>query len=76
MARTFSNGHALLDALLKFFKMETDKDLAAAFGVQPAAISKIRIGVNRVSPEMILKVHRMTRWPIDRILLLADYEEA
>jgi len=75
MARTFSCEHTLLDALLKFYKLETDRELAALFGVQPAALSKIRIGINRVSPEMILKVHKMTNWPVDRIILLSNYED-
>lgn len=75
MARTFSCDHTLLDALLKFYKLETDRELSVMFDVQPAALSKIRIGINRVSPEMILKIHKMTKWPVDRIMLLAGYED-
>lgn len=66
--------HAMVDALLKHIGVETDRDLAAALGVQPSAISKIRTGTNDVSPEMIIKIHKLTKWPLERIEFLAQSE--
>lgn len=66
--------HAMVDALLKHVGVETDRDLAAALGVQPSAISKIRTGTNDVSPEMIIKIHKLTKWPVERIEMLAQTE--
>ncbi len=63
---------ALVDALLKHFGVDTDKELAEHLGVQPPAVSKIRTGTNAVSPDMVIKIHKMTKWPISRIEFLGE----
>lgn len=66
--------NALVDALLKHMKLGTDRELAEYLEVKPSAVSKIRTGTNVVSSEMILKIHKLTKWPVERIEMLAQTE--
>ena len=64
--------NALLDAVSAHLGLSTDKMLAHAMCIQPSAISKIRNMPNRkVSAQVILSIHKLTGWPVDRIEVLA-----
>ncbi len=64
--------NALLDAVAAHLGLTNDRMLAHALRVQPSAISKIRnITKKKISAQMILSVHKLTGWPIDRIEVLA-----
>jgi len=62
--------HPLLDALRKEFKWSSDGVMAEELGVLRSGLSKFRHGTNQVSAEFILKVHKRTGWPVERIEFL------
>ena len=59
--------HRLLDKLREEFALPSDGHLCAKLRVSRSTLSKIRHGTNNVSADFILRVHRVTGWPIDRI---------
>ena len=68
MPRTLTNAHELLDAVKEHLDIAEDGLLANALSVQPSCISKIRNGTNKVSAQMILKIHLLTRVPVEELL--------
>jgi plasmid maintenance system antidote protein VapI len=68
MPRTLTNAHELLDAVKEHLDITEDGLLANALSVQPSCISKIRNGTNKVSAQMILKIHLLTRVPVEELL--------
>lgn len=62
--------HPLLDALRKEFGWSSDGVMAEELGVLRSGLSKFRHGTNNVSAEFILKVHKKTGWPVERIEFL------
>ncbi len=62
--------HALLDYLIKAFKLRNNAELAKALGVTEGAISKIRHGINKVNAEFILRVYDKTDMSIEEIRAL------
>lgn len=62
--------HPLLDALRKEFGWSSDGVMAEELGVLRSGLSKFRHGTNNVSAEFILRVHKKTGWPIERIEFL------
>ena len=70
MPKPTTEPHALLDALKQAYKLDTDKELAEFLELPPSAVSKVRIGNNGPSAFFILKVHKATKWPVERIEFL------
>ena len=70
MPKPTTESHALLDALKQAFKLDSDKELSEFLDMPPSAISKVRIGNNGPSAFFILKVHKATKWPVERIEFL------
>lgn len=77
MARPMGSGnyevrvpHSLLDALRKEYRFRSDGQLCEFLDVSRSTISKFRHGINEVSADFILRVHKKTGWPVDRIELL------
>lgn len=47
----------LIDSLIDIYNLKNDAALCRALEFRPPVISKIRNGVNQVSPEVILRMH-------------------
>jgi predicted transcriptional regulator len=62
--------HPLLDAMRSEYSLTSDGGLCEFLGVSRSNVSKFRHGVNKISAEFIIRVHKKTGWPIDRIELL------
>ena len=62
--------HPLLDAMRREFGWSSDGVMAEELGVMRSGLSKFRHGTNQVSAEFILKVHKKTGWPVERIEFL------
>jgi len=66
--------HVALDAVKSHFKIDSDRELAKILGVLPSGVCKIRNKVhgshNGLPAEWIIAIHKVTKWPIDRIELL------
>lgn len=60
-------GNNVFNAIMREFKIPSDRQLAAVLGVSPPHICKIRQGKLTFGPVMILKTHDATDWPIKRI---------
>jgi transcriptional regulator with XRE-family HTH domain len=61
------NSGKLFDYVMKKQNLKTDSQLAAYLGMSTPNISKIRNGINNVSPGSILTVHDTTGMSIKRI---------
>jgi plasmid maintenance system antidote protein VapI len=59
--------HPLLDQLKWEFALSTDGKLCDFLGVKRSTVSKIRHGTNGISSDFILRVHKTTGWPVERI---------
>jgi plasmid maintenance system antidote protein VapI len=59
--------HPLLDQLKWEFALSSDGQLCDFLKVSRSTMSKIRHGINSVSADLILRVHKTTGWPVDRI---------
>ena len=70
MPKPITEPHALLDALKQAYKLDSDKELSEFLELPPSAVSKVRIGNNGPSAFFILKVHKATKWPVERIEFL------
>lgn len=70
MPKPITEPHALLDALKQAYKLASDKELSEFLELPPSAVSKVRIGNNGPSAFFILKVHKATKWPVERIEFL------
>lgn len=70
MPKPTTEPHTLLDALKQAYKLASDKELAEFLELPPSAVSKVRIGNNGPSAFFILKVHKATKWPVERIEFL------
>ena len=68
MPRTVTTSHELLDAVKGFLDIQEDGLLAKALKVQPSCICKIRSGTNNVSDTILLKIHLLTRVPVEELL--------
>lgn len=75
MSRTITNEHLLLDAVKEHLDIAEDGLLARALEVQPSCISKIRRGTNKVSARTIIKIHLLTRVPIEELLEYCPYDD-
>lgn len=62
--------HPLLDALRKEMRWSSDGVMAEELKVLRSGLSKFRHGTNQISAEFILKVHKRTGWPVERIEFL------
>ena len=68
MTRVIVYEHALIDAIKDRLNIAEDCELASVLKVQPSCLSKIRNGTNKVSAQMILKIHLLTRVPVEELL--------
>ncbi len=59
--------HPLMDQLKWEFALSSDGQLCDFLKVSRSTMSKIRHGTNAVSSDFILRVHKTTGWPVERI---------
>jgi plasmid maintenance system antidote protein VapI len=59
--------HPLLDRIRAEYAPNSDGQLCEFLGVKRSTVSKIRHGINGVSAEFVLRVHKATGWSIHRI---------
>ena len=59
--------HALLDQIKYELHFTSDGQLCGLLGVSRSTLSKIRHGINGISADFILKVHKTMGWPVERI---------
>jgi transcriptional regulator with XRE-family HTH domain len=59
--------HPLLDKMMEFYKVESDKDLADRMEISMGSVSRIRGGTQLVSAQMILKIYDQTFLSIEEI---------
>ena len=52
--------HALFDFLKTEYNISSDRQLCAALGITPPALSKIRHGVVGISGDIIILIHEKT----------------
>lgn len=63
--------HLLIDTILVQQRLKNDAALCRALEVRPATISKIRNGINRLSPEIVLRLHETFGIPVSDIRSLS-----
>jgi len=59
--------HPLLDRLRYEFSLKSDGQLCEFLGVKRSTVSKIRHGINYVSADFMIRVHKASGWSIARI---------
>ena len=64
---TVRTPHKLFDHIRETYNLKTDAALAHVLGVRTPLISKIRNGVIRITPTVIIAVHEQTNIPIAKI---------
>jgi transcriptional regulator with XRE-family HTH domain len=59
--------HPLLDKMMEFYQVDSDKDLADRMEISMGSVSRIRGGTQLVSAQMILKIYDQTFLSIEEI---------
>ena len=59
--------HPLLDHLKWEIALSSDGQLCDMLKVSRSTMSKIRHGTNGISSDFILRVHKATGWPVERV---------
>jgi plasmid maintenance system antidote protein VapI len=69
------NPHPLLDKLMEFYKVDSDKDLADRMEISVGSVSRIRGGTQLVSAQMVLRVYDQTFMAIEDIRELLKHSQ-
>ena len=64
---TVQTPHKLFDYIREMYNLKTDAQLAHILSARTPLISKIRNGVIRITPALIIAVHEQTNIPIAKI---------
>jgi transcriptional regulator with XRE-family HTH domain len=59
--------HALLDALMLIYGIQTDNSLADKLAISTGSVSRIRKGTQSISPALILAIYERAGLSIDNI---------
>jgi len=59
--------HKLFDYLREMYGLKTDAQLAHILGARTPMISRVRSRAMRITPALILAVHKHTKMPVDKI---------
>ena len=62
-----ADAHALLDFLIKEYRLKNDAALSRALGVKPPALSKMRSRAMGISGDMKILIHKKTGMSIEDI---------
>ena len=63
--------YKLFDYLREMYSLKTDAELAHILGARTPMISRVRNGVMRITPALILAIHEQTNIPVSKIRELA-----
>jgi transcriptional regulator with XRE-family HTH domain len=69
------DANGLLDALLQRYGLKNDAALCRVLDVQPCLMSKIRHGKQRISADMMLRIHEVFDMPIAEMRTLMRAEQ-
>lgn len=67
--------HPLLDKMMEFYKVDSDKDLADRMEISMGSVSRIRGGTQLVSAQMVLRVYDQTFLSIEEIRELLKHSQ-
>ena len=59
--------HKLFDYLREKYGIKTDAQLAHILNARTPMISKVRNGAIRITPKLILEIHKQTKLPVEKI---------
>lgn len=59
--------HRLFDCLREMYNLKTDAELAQFLSARTPMISKVRNKIIRITPKLILEIHKQTKMPIEKI---------
>jgi hypothetical protein len=64
---TVQTPHKLFDYIREMYNLKTDAQLAHILNARTPMISKIRNGVIRMTPALVIAVHEQTNIPVSKI---------
>ena len=64
---TVQTPHKLFDYIREMYNLKTDAQLAHILNARTPMISKIRNGVIRMTPALVIAVHEQTNIPVAKI---------
>ena len=64
---TVQTPHKLFDYIREMYNLKTDAQLAHILNTRTPMISKIRNGVIRMTPALVIAVHEQTNIPVAKI---------
>lgn len=67
MAHGTTHPHAVIDAVLGKYKIESDAALARTLKIAPTAISRVRSGTVPLGASMVLRLHETLGMPVKEI---------
>ena len=62
-----SNPHKLFDYIREMYNLKTDAQLAHILNARRPMISKIRNGLVRIPPSLVIAIHEQTNIPVAKI---------
>jgi len=64
---TVQTPHKLFDYIREMYNLKTDAQLAHILNARTPMISKIRNGVVRLTPALVIAIHEQTNIPVSKI---------
>lgn len=64
--------HRVVDTIIQRFSLRSDRELARMLGITSATISKLRHGVTKVTPALVIRMHETTGMDFDELSALAE----
>ena len=59
--------HKLFDYIREMYNLKTDTELANILSARTPMISRVRNGAVRMTPKLILEIHKQTKMPVEKI---------
>jgi antitoxin component HigA of HigAB toxin-antitoxin module len=59
--------HKLFDYIREMYNLKTDAELANILSARTPMISRVRNGAVRMTPKLILEIHKQTKMPVEKI---------
>jgi plasmid maintenance system antidote protein VapI len=59
--------HKLFDYIREMYNLKTDTELANILSARTPTISRVRNGAVRMTPKLILEIHKQTNMPVEKI---------
>jgi hypothetical protein len=64
---TVQKPHRLFDYIREMYNLKTDAELAHILSARTPMISRVRNGAARMTPKLILEIHKQTKMPVEKI---------